>query len=112
MKNFILLTGTIIIVVNSIIGLLFNYRTTNIVFSDISILFSTIAIFFVYRDKLDNVFKVVYTVLYLFTGIGRYFFAILSSETLKNNIFLSFFLILVALEIIFFYLAKYISKNI
>ena len=112
MKNFILLTGTIIIIVNTIIGLLFNYPTTNIVFSDISILFSAIAIFFIYKAKLDDGFKVGYTVLYLFTGIGRYFFAILSSETLKNNIFIALFLILLALEIIFYYLAKYLFKNI
>lgn len=112
MKNFIQLTGIIIIVLNTIISLLFNSSKINIIFSDISLVFTTLAIYYIFKVKMNDGFKIGFTVFYLLTGLTRYIITFLSPETLKNNIFLSVFLILLSLEIIFFYLAKYVSKNI
>jgi len=98
MKNLILIIGTFLIVLNTLIGLIVSdYATLNFLLADLSIALSAGIIYFAACSKMANGFKIGLTVLFFFTGIARCLCMVFIPKTLTDNIF-----IIVAVMILFF----------
>ena len=98
MKNLILIIGTLLIALNTLIGLILSdYATQNFLLADFSLALSTGIIYYVVCSKMANGFKIGLTVLFFFTGIVRFLCVAVASKTLGNNVFF-----VVALAILFF----------
>jgi len=98
MKNIILITGTLLIALNTLIGLILaDYTTLNFLLANLSIALSAVIIYFATCSKIVDGFKIGLTVLFFFTGIIRFLCVALASKTLENNMFF-----IVAVTILFF----------
>jgi len=101
MKKLILIIGTLLIALNTLIGLIIvDYATLNFLLADLSIALSAGVIYFVASSKIANGFKIGLSVLLFFTGIVRCLCIAFIPSVWKNNI-----LILAAIGILLFELA-------
>jgi hypothetical protein len=101
MKNLILIIGTLLIALNTIIGLIvIDYTTINFLLADLSIALSAGILYFVACSKMTNGFKIGLMLLFFLTGIARCLCAALAETVWQNNV-----LLIVALGVLFFELA-------
>jgi hypothetical protein len=101
MKNVVLISGSLIVVINSISALIFqDYELHKMFFADFSIIFSTGLIYLMYTNKHSDGFKIGYTLLFVLTGLIRFVCAVSSSSEFKNNYAVLTFIIVLSLEII------------
>jgi hypothetical protein len=101
MKNLILIIGTLLMALNTLIGLIvIDYATLNFLLADLSIALSVGFMYFVANSKMANGYKIGLTVLFFFTGITRCLCAALAETVWQNNV-----LLIVVLGILFFELA-------
>ena len=99
MKNTIVLTGLILVVINTTAGLIFqDYETYKMLFADLSILLSTGLLYIIYQMKNADGFKIGYTLLFGLTGLIRFICAVSSSSEFKNNYAVLIFIILLCIE--------------
>ena len=99
MKSSIVLTGIILVVINTIAGLIFqDYETHKLLFADLSILLSTGLLYIIYQMKNADGFKIGYTLLFGLTGLIRFICAVSSSNEFKNNYAVLIFIILLCIE--------------
>ena len=98
MKKLILITGALLIALNTLIGfILANYSTENFLLANLSLVLSTGIIYFAVCSRMANGFKIGLTVLFLFTGIARCLCVTLAPKALADNI-----LFIVAVGVLFF----------
>ena len=98
MKNLILILGTLLIALNTLIGLILSdYAVLNFLLADLSLALSTVIIYAAAGSKIADGFKIGLTVLFFYTGIARCLCIALASATLADNV-----LFIVAAGILFF----------
>jgi len=99
MKNSILLTGTILVLINTTAGLIFeDYATHKMVFSDFSIILTTCLLYLMYQMKTADGFKIGFTLLFGLTGLIRFTCALSSSNKFMNNYSILIFIIVLCME--------------
>lgn len=103
MKNIFLIGGILAILFNSLAGfILSDYLTFNWVLADVSILVSTGLIYALYFKYLDNVFKAVFTFLFLTSGLIRYLLCLFAPSEMENNWFIIMIAGLISMEVLVF----------
>jgi hypothetical protein len=113
MKNTILVTGGLLIFLNTLCGLILSfYPTFNMVFGDISILISAGILYFLFKSSINDGFKIGLSLLFVLSGLIRFICAVASIQQLENNISLLVFSLFVVLEIIGLLLTSTLSKKI
>jgi hypothetical protein len=99
MKISIILTGIILVIINTVSGLIFQeYETYNMLFADLSILLTTGLLYIMYQMKTADGFKIGFTLLFGLTGLIRFVCAVSSSSEFKNNYAVLIFIILLCIE--------------
>ena len=99
MKKSILLTGVIIVLINTATGLIFqDYAPHKMLFADFSIVLTTALLYLVYQMKTADGFKIGYTLFFALTGLIRFTCAISSSSEFKNNYAVLIFIIFLCIE--------------
>ena len=107
MKNSLLVFGGLLILINTTIGLVFDsYHPINMLFADFSILLTIGIMYSAFNSAMVDGFKIGLTVFFAITGIGRIVCAIASKEHFKNNISIVVFIVLLAIEILCFFVAN------
>jgi hypothetical protein len=106
MKIAIFFTGLILVIINTVSGLILeDYETQNMLFADFSIIITTGLLYLVYQMKNADGFKIGYTLLFGLTGLIRFIIALSSSSELKNNIAVLIFIIIICLECVLMFVS-------
>lgn len=106
MKNSILLSGVIIVLINTITGLIFqDYAPHKILFADFSIVLTTALLYLVYQMKTADGFKIGYTLFLGLTGLIRFICAVSSSSELQKNYAVLVFIIILCIECILIFVS-------
>ncbi|MDR0828556.1 MAG: hypothetical protein LBN95_00380 [Prevotellaceae bacterium] len=112
MKNLILIIGSLLIVLNTLIGLIItDYAVLNFLLANISIAISTAIIYFVAISKIADGFKIGLTAFCFFAGIARCLCVAFAPSVLKDNALLLVVLGLLFFEVICVATAKILSKK-
>jgi CDP-diglyceride synthetase len=99
MKNNFLVIGGLLVLINTATGLVFSsYDQFNLIFTDFSIILTTLSIWLAYKIQMSDGFKIGFTLLFAITGLLRFIFALLSPDQIKDNFLFLLFIILVAVE--------------
>jgi hypothetical protein len=99
MKNSILFIGFLIIVLNTVAGLIISgYKPFNMVMADISLMLTVAAMYGSSISKMADGFKIGFTLLFSITGLIRLICSLVSSSDLKDNGIFIAFLVLLAIE--------------
>lgn len=110
MKNVSLVAGIVLVVLNTMIGIILRaYSDFNMVFVDLSLILSTGIIYYLLNNPIADGFKIGAGFFMLIGGILRVIFAILSPNQLENNVLLILFISFLSLEIIVIFIAKRLS---
>ena len=89
MKKLTLVTGFILLLFNTLIGLIISaYPTFNFMVADVSIILSTALLYVNGSIKLDDGYKIGLSWLFLFTGLARLICCIALPNYTENNIVL------------------------
>lgn len=89
MKNLALITGVMLLVFNTLIGLIVStYSEFNFLMVDISIVISTTLVYVISSTRLDDGYKIGLSWLFIFTGLIRIACCIALPNYAKNNIVL------------------------
>jgi hypothetical protein len=101
MKKYILIIGGVLLVFNTLIGLLVSsYSSFNVVLVDLNIVLS-FALFLVLAGlKIESTYKITLAIIFIFTGIIRLIAAFTSDESYQNNPLVIGILIIFAIEIL------------
>ena len=98
MKNLLLIAGFILIVLNTLIGLMISkYTPFNYLMVDFSLLISTVLIYLFSNSNISDGYKIGLTVLFAITGLTKVICSIAAPQHLQDN-----FLIVVVLGLISF----------
>jgi hypothetical protein len=101
MKKYILIIGGVLLVFNTLIGLLFSsYSSFNIIFVDINIILSIALLVVLAGLKIESTYKITLAIIFIFTGIVRIIAASSSVESIQNNPVVIGILIIFAIEIL------------
>ena len=107
MKNLIPKIGGLLILTNFICAFIFeSYNLNNLFFSSLSLIISSILLYFIYISHSENALKIGYALFLIITGSIRFLLAILSPPEIKNNYILLFILIIFIIELIIFFIFK------
>ncbi len=106
MKNSILLTGVILVLINTTTGFIFqDYASHKMLFADFSILLTTALLYLVYQMKTADGFKIGYTLFFGLTGLIRFICAVSSSSELQKNYAVLVFIIILCIECILMFVS-------
>jgi hypothetical protein len=106
MKYTILLTGIILVLINTVAGLIFqDYATHKMLFADLSIILTTGILFLLYQMKTADGFKIGFSLLFGLTGLLRFICAVSSGDEFKNNYALLIFIIIFSLECVLIFVS-------
>ena len=98
MKNLILILGALLIVLNTLTGLILSgYAPFNYLLADLSLAVSTGLLYFLAHRQMAHGFKIGLALLFSLTGMVRCICVALASTVWENNVYL-----LVALTILIF----------
>ena len=112
MKNTILFIGGVLLILNSLFGLILSfYPTANWLLGDLSIALTSALFYITYNSKTADGFKIGYTLLFAFTGLIRFICAILSPDEFTNNIALIVFICLIGAEGFFLFLGNALKNK-
>ena len=112
MKNSILITGIILVLINTLLGLIIkDYATHKMLLADFSITLSTGLLYLMYKMKTADGFKIGYTLLFSFTGFIRFISAVLSSSEFKNNYAILVFFIVLCIECVLIFVSHAIRNK-
>ena len=99
MKNSFLVSGGLLVLINTSIGLIFrSYSPFNMVMADVSIILSTVLLYGAFMSKMADGFKIGFTVLFAITGLIRFVCSVVSPEQFKDNMAFLVFIIFLAIE--------------
>lgn len=112
MKKTILIIGTLLVILNTLIGItLSSYKQYNIVLVDMNLLISLGLIYGLFESKLADGFKIGLTVFFFITGFIRVLVGLFSNEDVKDNISILILLFVLAFEIICFVISKFLDSK-
>lgn len=112
MKNNILFIGIAFTILNTITGLLLkDYVIFNMIFADVSILFSTSLLYFLFSSSISDGFKIGVGFVTILTGIGRFLCALFSINQLENNSAIIIFLLLITIELSIIFMQENYRQN-
>ena len=112
MKNNTLIIGVILVILNTIIGLVMSsYSNFNMVFADVSILTSTGMVYYLFQSSFADGFKIGLSFFLSITGVARFVCALFSSNQFEDNIAVIVFMCFIAIEAISYFAAKYLSSK-
>jgi len=87
MKKTILIIGALLIVLNTVVGLVISsYEPLNFLMADLSIALSAGIMYFVACSKMADGFRIGLSVFFSFTGLVRYFCMALMPSALEDNV--------------------------
>ncbi len=111
MKNLLIVTGIILIILNTIIGLLItNYLKFNYLMVDFSILISTVLIYLFSNTNISTGFKIGLTIFFLFTGLIKIILSVIAQPQFQDNLYLVTILGIITFEITCLFSAFAIKK--
>lgn len=103
MTKIILFFGTLLIIVNSIIGLLIsNYLPFNWLAVDIVLVINIILLYKISISKMNNGFKISLSFIFPILGLTSIILAILSPNKYEDNYYLISFILILLLEVSFY----------
>ena len=106
MKSTLIVTGVVLILINTVAGLIFqDYATHKMLFADLSIILTTGILFLLYQMKTADGFKIGFTLLFGLTGLLRFICAVSSGDEFKNNYALLIFIIIFCLECVLIFVS-------
>ena len=98
MKNLLIIAGFILIVLNTLIGLMISqYSPFNYLMVDLSLLISTVLIYLFSNSNISDGYKIGLTVLFAITGLAKVVCSLVAPQHSQDN-----FLIVVVLGLISF----------
>jgi FtsH-binding integral membrane protein len=101
MKNLLIVTGIILIILNTIIGLIVTkYSPFNYLMVDFSVLISTILIYLFSNSNVSTGYKIGLTTFFSFTGLIKIILSIIAQPHFQDNLYLTTILGIIAFEII------------
>ena len=107
MKNIYLVIGSVVIFINSIIGLIFtSYSTFNWVTSDIIIIINTFLLHSLVNSRLSDGFKVSLSFIYPILGLIEFAFSVNLENKLENNFLLACLIVFLSIQIILLIIAN------
>ncbi|MBF2708332.1 hypothetical protein [Flavobacterium soyangense] len=100
MKNLFLIIGVILILLNTLTGILIStYHPFNYLMVDFSILFSTFLIYLFSNSNISTGYKIGLTAIFILTGLIKIVFCLVSSPQLQDNFLMISVLGILAFEI-------------
>ena len=110
MSKFIIYLGSILIAVNTIIGLLIsNYLPFNWLSVDVILIINTILLSKLSNDNISNGYKISLSFIYPFLCFVSIVLAFLSPDKLKDNYYVIGFILLMLIEVSLYLIAKNIK---
>lgn len=101
MKNIYIIIGIIIVLINSLFGLIFkNYETFNWLTANAVIILNVLLLQILSHSKISDGFKVALNFIFLVLGFVSFILSIKLEKKLENNILLSSIIIILAIQII------------
>lgn len=101
MKDIHIIIGSVAILINSLIGIIFTtYQTFNWLTSDAIIIIYALLLHILSHSKISDGFKVALTFIFPVLGLISFILSLKLQDKLENNFSLSCILILVSLQII------------
>ncbi len=89
MRNLLIITGIMLILLNTIIGLIISkYSPFNYLMVDFSILLSTILIYLFSNSNISTGYKIGLTVLFLFIGLIKIILSIIAQPHFQDNLYI------------------------
>ena len=107
MKNIYIIIGAVVVLINSLIGLIFSsYHSLNWLSSDIIIIINAVLLHLLAHSKINDGFKVALTFIFPIFGFISFCFSLSMVDKVENNISLVGILILTSIQIIFLIIAN------
>jgi FtsH-binding integral membrane protein len=101
MKNLLLVTGFILIILNTLIGLLISkYLLFNYLMVDLSLVISTSLTYLFANSNISDGYKIGLTSMLTLTGLIKVVCCIITSPYFQNNVLIVTFLVVTAFEIL------------
>lgn len=101
MKKTIVIIGVLLIILNTLAGVIFqNYSTNNVVFGDVSLLITFALIYIMLNIQSTSGMKIGFGFGYVISGFLRFICALSASPNFKNDFALFLFLIILVIEFI------------
>jgi hypothetical protein len=111
MYKIILVSGTILVILNTLLSLMWDsYSSFNMIMVDLSLILSTFFLAGLYYSSIADGFKIGFTVWFLITGFIRFICAVVMIDNLSQNIAFFIFLTFLGVEVLCLFLGK-ILKN-
>lgn len=112
MKNIYIIIGVVVVLINSLIGLIFSsYQTFNWLSSDVIIIINALLLHFLSHLKISDGFKVALTFIFPILGLISFFFSLSLEDKLENNISLVGILILTSIQTIILIIANSLKTD-
>jgi len=112
MHKIILILGVILVILNTLLGLMWDsYSSFNMVMVDFSLILSTLFLSGLYYSSIADGFKIGFTVWFLITGFLRIFCAIIMANNLSENISLFIFLTFLGVEVLCIIVGKVLHNK-
>jgi hypothetical protein len=112
MKKIAILTGIVLLIINTLVFIILNdYKLHNMLFANVSIILTSLLLFFLIKFKNADGFKIGLTFVFVITGVIRFSCAILSNNEIQNNFSLLIFVLIIGLEIILMFLTNLLNNK-
>jgi hypothetical protein len=112
MKNLIIAIGAILVVFNTLVGLIISgYEPFNYLLVNVSIILTTGLIYLLAASKIDNGFKIGLAFLFTLAGIARAVCCVVQPQSAENNVLLIAVVGILLFEIACFAAASFAGKN-
>jgi hypothetical protein len=107
MKNSFLVLGGLLVLINTVIGLVFSsYQPFNMILANVSLVLSTTLLYGTYKSAMADGFKIGFTAFFALTGLIRFGCAAFSPNQVQDNFAFVLFVILLAVEILCFFVGN------
>lgn len=107
MAKLILIFGSLLLLVNTILGLLISsYLPLNWISVDVVLLINTLLLYKISTSQMNNGFKVSLSFIFPFLGIISIILAVLSPYKFKDNYYLIGFILIILIEVSFYLIAE------
>lgn len=112
MKNIFLIIGILLVLINTAFGfVLASYEPFNMWLANGSIMLSAALLYGTYASPMADGFKIGFTLFFSITGFVRLICSVVSSDQLENNFAFLFFIVLIAIEVLCFFIGYGLSKK-
>jgi len=112
MKAGIILLGLILVILNTVIGGMFDgYATHSLILTDVSLILSTLIIFFMVSSSAADGFKIGLSLFFCITGLIRFICAFIAADSFKNNFPIIIFLVVLSVEIFSIFISNALKNK-